>query len=79
MAVIDKEQNPSTNVDLETLRKITNIYIYLDIHWKVSYGNLDLLANQKQACDQIDKMLGAFFSILKPYLTEYQPDTNPKL
>ena len=44
-----------------------------------SYGNLDLLANQKQACDQIDKMLGAFFSILKPYLTEYQPDTNPKL
>jgi hypothetical protein len=44
-----------------------------------SYGKLDLLANQKQACDQIDKMLGALFSILKPYLTEHQPDTNPKL
>lgn len=44
-----------------------------------SYENLDLLANQKQACDQIDQMLSALFSTLKPYLTEYQADTNPTL
>lgn len=34
-----------------------------------SYENLDLLANQRQASNQIAKMLGDLFSILKPYLT----------
>jgi len=33
-----------------------------------SYENLDILANQKEACNQIDEMLGTLFSILKRYL-----------
>jgi HEPN domain-containing protein len=42
-----------------------------------SYENLDLLADQRQACNQIAEMLGDLVSILKPYLTKYQPNTNP--
>jgi len=39
-----------------------------------SYKNLDLLANQRQACDQIYDMLDNLFRILKPYLTKYEPN-----
>jgi HEPN domain-containing protein len=39
------------------------------------YENLDLLANQKQACREINEMLGDLFAILTPYLSEYQPDS----
>jgi hypothetical protein len=41
------------------------------------YENLDLLAAQRQPCDQIAEMLGDLFSVLKPYLSQSVPVTNP--
>lgn len=41
-----------------------------------SYENVDLLANQRQSCDQIAEMLGDLFSVLKPYLRQPIPVTN---
>ena len=35
---------------------------------KFSYNNLDLLANQKQACKQIAEIVETLFTVLKPYL-----------
>jgi hypothetical protein len=37
------------------------------------YDNLDILANQKQACKQIAEILDTLFTVLKPYLTKYPP------
>jgi HEPN domain-containing protein len=43
-----------------------------------AYENLDLLANQRQACEQIAEMLDGLFTVLRPYLTKYPPVTNSK-
>ncbi|MGC1134436.1 MAG: HEPN domain-containing protein [Nitrososphaeraceae archaeon] len=41
-----------------------------------AYENLALLANQRQACDQIAEMLGDLFTVLKPYLSQPIPVTD---
>lgn len=41
-----------------------------------AYENLPLLANQRQACDQIAEMLGDLFTVLKPYLSQPIPVTD---